>query len=153
LALAEKAEDLARYYREAEKYPGIAAFFQQFLVLPVTAEQEAVPRIESSLLRVQQMQKLHLDEARLLRQRARREPKPVTFISREKNKRSTNAFIHLMTELIDQHCGKRHNRAVAMLASMAFDRPLDNEDVRKALAPSTKEGRRRRIRTPDAKKS
>src|ERR1700692_4633188 len=33
LALAQKAEDLARYYQEVEKYPGTAMFFQRFLDL------------------------------------------------------------------------------------------------------------------------
>lgn len=153
LALAEKADDLARYFRKVEKYSGIAEFFQRFLVLPVTPEQNAVPRIEPPLLRVQQMRELHQREAQLLRQRARRAPKPTTFISRKKAKRDMTAFIHLMTDYMNEFCGKRHRRAVALLASMAFNSLVDNEDVRKILAPSEKKGRHRKIRAFDREKT
>src|SRR5204862_447299 len=46
LALAEKAEDLARYFQAVEKFSGIAMYLQRFLPLPVMPEQEAVPRVE-----------------------------------------------------------------------------------------------------------
>jgi hypothetical protein len=153
LTLADKADDLARYFQEVEKYSGIANFFQRFLVWPVTPEQEAVRRIESSSLRVRQLRDIHQQEARLLRQRASRAPKPTTFISREKAKRHITAFIHLMTDYIDEFCGKQHRRAVALLASMAFNSLVDNEDVRKALEPSTRKSRRHKIRAPDQKKT
>jgi hypothetical protein len=146
LALAEKADDLARYYQEAEKYSGIAMLIQRFLVLPVLPEQEAVPRFEPPFLRVQQLRELHEREAKFLRQQAGRAPKPITFISRTKRKRRITAFIHLMTDYMDDFCGNQHRRAVAMLASMAFNSLVDNEDVRKALLPSTKESRRRKVR-------
>jgi hypothetical protein len=152
LALAEKADDLARYYQEVERYSGIAMYFQRFLVLPVMPEQEAVPRVEPPFLRVRQLRELHEREAQLLRQRAGRAPKPVIFISREKSKRHITAFVHLMTDYMDEICGKQHRHAVAMLASMAFNSLVDNEDVRKALEPSTREGRRRKVRALSAKK-
>ena len=142
LALAEKADDLARYYQKAEKYSGIAMFIQQFLVLPVMPEQEKVPRIEPPFLRVKQLQELHEREAQLLRRLAGKAPKPTTFISREKGKRHITAFIHLMTDYMHEICGKQHRHAVAMLASMAFNSLVDSEDVRKTLEPSTREGRR-----------
>lgn len=63
LALADKADDLARYFQEAAKYSGIANFFSRLLVLPVMPEQEAVQRIEPSSLRVQQLRELHEREA------------------------------------------------------------------------------------------
>jgi hypothetical protein len=150
--LAEKADDLARYFQEVEKYSGIAMFFQRFLVLPVMPEQEAVRRIEPPFLRVQQLRDIHQQEARLLRQRAKRAPKPTTFISREKAKRHITTFIHLMTSYIDEFCGKQHRRAVALLASMAFNTLVDNEDVRKALEPSTRKGRHK-IRAPNGEKT
>jgi hypothetical protein len=143
LALAKKADDLARYFRTVEKYSGIAMFFQRFMDLPVMPEQEAVPRIEPPLLRVQQLQKIHQREAQLLRQRAQREPKPTTFVSKKKAKRHIIAFIYLMTDYMDELCGKQHRRAVAMLASMAFNSLVDSEDVRKALIPSKEKDRRR----------
>jgi hypothetical protein len=153
LALAEKAEDLARYFHEVEKYSGISMFFQRFFVLPVMPEQEAVPRVEPPFLRVRQLQELHLLEAQLLRQRARRAPKPTTFISREKAKRHITAFIHLMTDYMDEICGKQHRPAVALLASMAFSSLVDNEDVRKTLEPSTRKGRHSKIRALNRQKS
>jgi hypothetical protein len=153
LALAEKADDLARYFQETEKYSGIAMFFQRFLVLPVQPEQEAVPRVEPPFLRVQQLRELHQREAQLLRQRAGRVPKPTTFISREQSKRHVTAFIHLMTNYMDEICGKQHRRAVALLASMAFKDEVDDEDVRKTMNPSTRKGRRSKIRALNTKKS
>jgi hypothetical protein len=153
LELAEKADDLARYYHGTERYSGIAMFFQQWLVLPVLPEQAAVPRYEPPLLRVQQLRELHEREAQLLRQIAGRVPEPITFISREKGKRHITAFIHLMSNYMDSICGKGYRRAVAMLASMAFNCLVDEEDVRKSLKPTTKEGRRRTIRALEAKKT
>jgi hypothetical protein len=153
LALAEKADDLAQYFQETEKYSGIAMFFQRFLVLPVQSEQEAVPRVEPPFLRVQQLRELHEREAKLLRQRAARVPKPTTFISREKGKRHVTAFIHLMTDYMDEICGKQHRHAVALLASMACKDQVDDEDVRNTLRPSTRKGRHRWIRALNAKKS
>jgi hypothetical protein len=152
LELAQKADDLARYYKESEKYSGIAMFFQQHLALPVLPEQEAVPRFEPPFLRVRQLRQLHEREAQLLRQSAGPAPKPTTFISRERSKRRITAFIHLMTDYMDEFCGKHHRRAVAMLASMAFNCLVDNEDVRKALGQSTREGRRH-IRALKTKKN
>jgi hypothetical protein len=57
-----------------------------------------------------------------------------------------------MTDYMDEFCGKHHRRAVAMLASMAFNCLVDNEDVRKALGQSTREGRRH-IRALKTKKN
>jgi hypothetical protein len=143
LELAEKSEDLARYYQGTERYSGIAMYFQQFLLLPVLPEQAAVPRYEPPFLRVQQLRQLHERKAQLLRQLAGRVPEPITFISREKGKRHITAFIHLMTNYMDSICGKGYRAAVAMLASMAFNCLVDKEDVRMALRKSTREGRPR----------
>jgi len=141
LELADKAADLASYFEHIERYPGLAAFWHRFLKLPVTPEQDAVARVESSRLRVQQLQILHKEEARLLRQRAEREPKARTFISREKAKREVNAFIHSMTQYLVDFCGKQHRSAVATLVAIAFGRTIDEEEVRKALEGSTRKGR------------
>lgn len=153
LALAEKADDLARYFLEVQRYSGISMFFQRFLNLPVMAEQEAVPRIEPPFLRVQQLQNIHQQEAQLLRRCAGREPKPTTFISRKKAKRHIIAFIHLMTDYMIEFCDKQHRRAVALLASMAFNFFVDEEDVRKSLEPSTKKDRSLKFRAFDREKT
>jgi hypothetical protein len=152
LSLAQKAEDLAAYFEEVEKYPGTAMFFQRFLDVPVLPEQERVPRIESPLWRVQQVRLVHQNEAQVLRQLAAREPRPTTFVSR-KGKRHVPAFIHLMTEAIIETCGKQHNAAVALLANMAFDLAFDQDDVRKSLAPSTQVARRLKSRAFETKKT
>jgi hypothetical protein len=141
LALAKKAEDLAQYFEETEKYSGIANFFHENLKLPVTAEQEAVYRVEPSRLRVQQLQTLHKQVAQLLRQRASREPKGQTFVSREKGKREITAFIHSMTTYMNDFSGKPQHPAVATLTNIAFDVGIDGNDVRKALEPSTRNAR------------
>jgi hypothetical protein len=137
LELAEKSDDLARYYQEIEKYSGIAGFFQRFLEWSVQPEHEAVPRTESPSLRVQQLRGLHEREAQLLRQRAKREPKPTTFISRKKRKRHIMAFIHMMSVAIDETCGKQHRHAVAILTNVAFNSSVGTQDVRKALNSNT----------------
>jgi hypothetical protein len=141
LSLAEKADDLARYYREAEKYSGIAMFYQRFLVMPVMSEQEAVPRVEPPFLRVQQLRELHEREAQLLRQRAGREPRPMIHLSRQdrgkgrRGLRQVRAFIELMTYFMENEiCGKRHLYAVALLTDMAFPgHDVDAEYVRTTL--------------------
>jgi hypothetical protein len=134
LSLAEKAEDLARYFAEVLEFSGIAAFYQKNLELPVTPEQKRVYRVEPPFLRVKQLRDIHEREARLIRQRASWEPKPRTFISRKKGKREVVAFIYLMSQYMKDLCGKPHNRAVAMLADMAFGYGTESEDVRKILA-------------------
>ena len=141
LALAEKADDLARYYQEAEKYSGIAMFYQRLLVLPVMPEQEAVPRVEPPFLRVRQLRILHEREAQLLRQRAGREPQPMIHISRQdrakrsKGLRQVRAFIEMMTYFMEHEiCGKQHRYAVALLTDIAFPgHDVDTEYVRKVL--------------------
>lgn len=153
LALAEKADDLARYFHDVEKHPGIAMFFQRFLELPATPEQEAVPRVEPPFMRARQLRELHEREAKLLRERANKVPKPTTFISRERSKRHVTAFIHLMTDYMEEICGKRHRHAVALLANIVAPDQVSDEDVRKTLRPSTRGGRRRMVRAPDAEKS
>lgn len=134
LSLAKKAEDLARYFAEVRKFSGVAAFYHMNLDLPVTPEQKKVYRIEPSYLRAEQLREIHEREAQLIRQRAGPEPKPRTFISRKKGKRDVVAFISLMSLYMIDLCGKPHNRAVAMLADMAFGFGTESEDVRKILA-------------------
>jgi hypothetical protein len=142
LSLAKKADDLARYYHEVEQYSGIAGYIHRFLRLPVTPEQEAVPRIEHTSLRVKQLQFIHEREAEMLREMASDPPGPTTFISQQTRKRSVVGFIHLAAEFMKEFTGQEHRSAIALLASAAFNSVLDNEDVRKALAPSTRTGRK-----------
>ena len=142
LALTKKADELAQYFKETEKYSGIAMFFQTNLKLPVTAEQEAVLRVEPGLLRVKQLQTLLKQVARLLTQRAlMREPKGQTFVSRQKGNREVKAFIHSMTAYMNDFCGKPHHAEVATLTNIAFKAAIDSNDVRRALEPSTPKAR------------
>jgi hypothetical protein len=156
LALAEKAEDLGRYYEEAEKYSGVAMFWQRFLKP------------------VQQLRELHEREAQLLRQRAGREPQPMIQISRQdrgkgaakglrqvkgsrqvkKGLRQVRAFIELMTLFMrDEICGKEHRSAVALLTDIAFPgHDVDTEYVREILRYGKRVRRTRKIRELNAKK-
>jgi hypothetical protein len=142
LDLAGKANEMALYFQEAEKYPGVANFWFRFLTLPVTPEQEAVPRVESSILRVQQLRQLHEQEAQLFLRLAGKEPKATTKIRREKRTLLITAFIYLMTDYIHALCFHRHNEAVAILGNIAFPGyDLDAEAVRKTLQPSRRADR------------
>jgi hypothetical protein len=155
LTLAEKADDLARYYQEAENYSGIAMFFQRFLVLPVLPEQEAVPRVEPPYLRVQQLRELHEREAQLLRQLAGRKPRPTTRISRQsggKNKRDRSreyvAFMYLVVDHMREMSAKPHYGAVATMTNIAFPKAdVTTDEVRAACRHRTKFGRHRKIGT------
>jgi hypothetical protein len=131
LELADKADDLAKYYAEAEKFDGIAMFFARFLK-PVA-----------------ELRNWHEQEAVLLRQRAGREPKPTTFISRQsggknkrRNSRKYNAFMFLMPDQMRDICGKPHYDAVATMTNIAFSGAMVTaDDVRNACRSTT---RRRR---------
>lgn len=153
LELATKAEDLARYYHDVKRYSGICSFIHRHFELPLLPEQKVIPRIEPTSLRVQQLQEVHEREAVLLRQLAGSEPKQTIFISRKKGKRQVTAFVHLMTGFLDEMCSRQHRNAVAILASMAFDSLVDNDDVRRALGSSTRGERLRRKRAFKEKKS
>jgi hypothetical protein len=143
LELAQKAEDLARYYQEAENFSGVAMFWQRFLKP------------------VQQLRELHEREAQLLRQRAGREPQPMIQISRQdrgkgaaKGLRQVRAFIELMTLFMkDEICGKEHRYAVALLTDVAFPgHDVDTEYVRETLRHRKRIPRTRKIRELTAKK-
>jgi hypothetical protein len=88
LELAQKAEDLADYYKWAEKFSGIADFFDRFLS-PVA-----------------ELQALHRKEAQLLRQLAGRPPVAAARVSRQdrrggrKGLRKVFAFIDLAAAFI-----------------------------------------------------
>lgn len=135
LALADKAEALAKYYAQAEKFSGIAMFYQRFLK-PVS-----------------ELQDLHKQEANLLRQRAGREPAPTTFISRQSggrgrrfHSRKYNAFMFLMADHMIELCGKPHYDAVSNITNIAFLKAdVTTDDVRNACRAPAR--RRRSTRT------
>jgi hypothetical protein len=135
LALADKADALAKYYAQAEKFDGIAMFYQRYLK-PVS-----------------ELQDLHKQEAVLLRRRAGKKPMPTTFISRQgggKGKRfysrKHNAFMYLMAQQLGEICGRPHHDAVSTITNIAFlDAQVTAENVRNALRAPTR--RRRGTRT------
>jgi hypothetical protein len=143
LELAKKADDLANYYKWAEKYSGIAMFFYRFLK-PVA-----------------ELEELHRREAALFRHRTRRPPKPSVRISRQdrskgrKGLRKINAFIDLANAHLTFFCSERPDHdAIALLAEIAFPNvDVDPEYVRKALRPTTRAGREEAARALAAKKS
>jgi hypothetical protein len=135
LELADKADALAKYYAEAEKFGGIAMFYQRFLN-PLS-----------------ELRGLHEQEAVLLRQRAGKEPTPTTFVSRQSggkgrriHSRQYNAFMFLMTDHITEICGKPHYDAVSNITNIAFLKAnVTTDHVRNACRATTR--RRRSIRT------
>src|SRR5262249_8312922 len=112
LSLSKKSEDLAAHFRFVEQYSGIASFYQRFF-LPVRS-----------------LWMFHEYEAKLLRQRASREPGPTTFISRQtgggktkkkrKQSRIYNAFVVFMVMRMNDEFDKPYYRVVATLTKMVF---------------------------------
>jgi hypothetical protein len=131
LELAKKADDLAEYYKWAAEYSGIASYFMRFLK-PVS-----------------ELQELHEKEAKLLRQRAGRQPKPAARVSRQdrskgrKGLRKIIAFIDLSDCFLrDWLSEKPDYEAVAVLTEIAFpDHDINAEYVRQVLRPTTVVGR------------
>lgn len=111
-SLAQKAEDLAAYFRSVEQYPGLAE------------------RYERSLLPPRSLSMLHKCEAELLRPHPFTEPPPTTFISRQtgggktKKKRERSrvysAFIVFMVMRMKEEFGRPYYGVVASLTNMAF---------------------------------
>jgi len=109
--LAQKAEDLAAYFKSEEPYPGIAEYYERFLI-PLRS-----------------LWMFHEYEAKLLRPKTS-EPGPTTFISRQtgggrtKKKRARsreyNAFIVFMVMRMREEFGKPHYGAVATLTNMVY---------------------------------
>jgi hypothetical protein len=113
LAVADKADDVARHFAWAEQ---ISGFLRR--------------------------------EAQDLRQRAGREPRPTTRISRQARgrirprSREYGAFMRLMVEHMRYLTGKPQYHAVAEATNAAFpDADVTDEDVRSACRPSTRSAR------------
>jgi hypothetical protein len=130
LSLAAKADDLAKYYREAEQYSGIASFFERFL-LPMS-----------------QLRQLHEQEAKLLRQRAGRAPNSTTRISRQRRGKERDesrvyvAFMYFMVRCMREVCGKPRYDDVAAMTNIAFpSAAVTKDDVRSACRPTTRKSR------------
>jgi hypothetical protein len=127
LELAQKADELAEYYKWAEGYSGIADFFKRFLS-PVA-----------------DLQALHRKAAQLLRQRAGRPPVSAARVSRQDRRgcrtglRKVFAFIDLAAAFVDGCISEKpDHEAIAVLTEIAFrGYDIDDEDVRKALRPTT----------------
>jgi hypothetical protein len=143
LDLAEKAEDLADYFRWAAGFSGIADFFSRFF--------KPVGELED----------FHRKEVKILQQRAGRPPKSSLRISRQdrskerKGLRKMHAFIDLADRFIrDWICDTPDHEAVAVLTNIAFPGfDLVHDDVRKALRATTREGRKQASRALKAQKS
>jgi hypothetical protein len=149
--LAEMADELARYFRGVEQYSAIAMFWQRYLVLPVQPEQEAVPRVEPPFLRVQQLRVIHEQEAKLLRDRAAREPRPTTRVSRQSGgkgrrdrSREYGAFMYDLAAQMCEMCGEPLYDVVAAMANIAFpEADLTRDEARRAARrATTRSGRR-----------
>lgn len=143
LDLAKKAEDLADYYRWAAGYSGIVAFFDRFF--------KPIGELED----------LHRKEAEILRRRAGRPPTASLRISRQdrskerKGLRKINMFIALADSFLREWISDKPDyEAVAVLTNVAFPGyDVIADDVRKALRPTTREGRKQGSRALTAQKS
>ncbi len=143
LDLAKKAEDLADYFRWAAGYSGIVAFFDRFFK-PVS-----------------ELEELHRKEAEFLRRRAGRPPTASLRISRQdrskgrKGLRKINMFIALANSFLREWISDKPDyEAIAVLTNVAFPGyDVIADDVRKALRPTTREGRKRGSRALTAQKS
>ena len=137
LDLAKKSDELADYYRWAARYSGIANFFSRFL--------KPVGELED----------FHRKEAEILRRRAGRRPKSSLRIRRQSRSKSrtglrkVNVFIDLTDCFIRDLIGSApDHQAIAVLTNIAFPGyHLIADDVRKALRPTTREGRKSLSRT------
>jgi hypothetical protein len=120
--LAQKAEDLASYFRSVEPYQGIADYYERFL-LPLRS-----------------LWMLHEYEAQLLRPHPLTEPGPTTFISRQtgggktKKKRvrsrEYNAFIMFMVMRMQDEFDRPYYGTVAILTNMVYpEAAVSTEDV------------------------
>jgi hypothetical protein len=143
LDLAKKSDELADYYRWAAGYSGMANFFNRFF--------KPVGELEN----------FHRREAEILRRRAGRPPKSSLRISRQDRSkghgglRKINVFIDLADCFIrDWISADPAYEAIAVLTNIAFPGyDLIADDVRKALQPTTREGRKQASRALTAKKS
>jgi hypothetical protein len=143
LDLATKADELGDYYEWAKDYEGIVSFFHRFF------------------RPVDELQALHRLEAKLLRQRAGRPPKPAGRVSRQdrhkghRGLRKVTAFIDFASnQLRDLISAEPEHEAIAALTLIAFpESDVSAESVRKALRPTTVAGRIHASRTLAGQKS
>jgi hypothetical protein len=117
-------------------------------------DEESVAWFDEFLHPVQTLVKLHLREAKLLRERAGDEPKPTVPAARQDRRggeaglRVRRAFIGLIAEDLDRLIprevagGFNHLAAIVAFARIKFPE-VDADVVRKTLEPTTREGRRR----------
>jgi hypothetical protein len=154
LQLAAKADALAKYCSDSQQYSGISVEFWYELMYPLLqqlklrliAEDRCISVLELPLpayelpMSVHLLQELHEREAELLRRQAGEEPTATTYVSRERQHRARNAFVHKITDYLHDLCGtnadgKPHRKAIATLVKINFpDEDMDEEDVRKTLA-------------------
>ena len=108
---------------------------------------------ERFLKPVSELRHLHEQEARLLRQRAGKEPTPTSFISRQtggKGKRRDSrqyiAFMFFMADRMTEISGRPHYDAVSNITNIAFLKAnVTTDEVRNACRAKTR--RRRSTRT------
>jgi hypothetical protein len=132
LALADKAQGLADYYGRGHPFE-VQEFYEKHM-MPLTTMKDLMQR-----------------EADFLRLRAGEEPEPTTRVSRQKrgqkraHSREYVAFMYAMVGLMREMCGKPHYAAVAHMTNIAYpDAVVDIDDVRSAVKPTTRRGRRRK---------
>jgi hypothetical protein len=130
LELADKADELARFYQEVEQYSGIASSYQ------------------TALMPVGELKQLHEQEAQLLRQHAGKEHRPTVRVSRRKRFRKQAAFSIFMVEQLRLHCGRPHYAAVEMMFNIAYPTADVVKDVRSFTRPTKRATRKSGTHAP-----
>jgi hypothetical protein len=144
LELAKSANDLTKFWQWAEAKPAVIAPWSPF---PVPFDQ------------VLQFQKSNEEQALLLLQLAgaRTPAPPISRQSHSKSRdrtREARVFMRTMVGFVQKACGKPHNKAVMMLANIAFPTAdFTTDSVRAAMQPTTRSARRRKSDALGAVKS
>jgi hypothetical protein len=134
LDIAKSADALTKFWREAEARA--AVLWPPPFSVPIDL--------------VWQLQELNEGQAELLRQMAGTPP-PTTPISRQSRgkkrdrTRELRLFVRSMVGFMQEACGKPRHEFVATLANIAFPTAdVSADDVRAAMQPTTRSGRRRK---------
>jgi hypothetical protein len=143
LDLADKADALAKYYRGKAEY---LLHDANELLMPVLKGAEirlvrpeitpnSAPPVYSFRVFQHLIRELHERQAEMLRRQAGWEPVSTTVISRKSERRVLKAFLHTITNSLNDLCGTHadgspHREVIAVLANISFpDENVTSEDV------------------------
>jgi hypothetical protein len=166
LHLAKAADDLAKYYRDNQRYhtnateilmpllKSVELRLEPFsLNRPMTITTLPLPAYSMVPPSAYLLAELHERQAKLFRQ-SNWEPVSSTKVSHKREHRERLAFVHAITKSLGELCGTNpkgepHRKVIAMLTNICFaDANVNNEDVRKMLTAGQPSTARRRSARP-----